>query len=107
MHQTIVYCHWKESWWIEQHFEQAQKLLEGDSIYEGLETYTKQQASYELKLTDVWEIHWLSVWQQAKPILQWELSNPLPEGLDVGGATPETIIIDWDDDKIEMWFKYN
>ena len=73
-------------------------LLEDDLICEGLEVYSRQQASHELKLADAWDKCWLPVQQQAKSILQWVLGDPLPEGLDVGDATGEMVVIDLDEE---------
>ena len=87
---------------------QALQLLEDDPVCEGLKAYAKQQASYELKLMDMWEKHWLPVQQQAKPILQLVLDDMLPEGLDVGDMTGGTVIIDIDEEiNMEHGLEYN
>ena len=108
MHWCIMYCCWKASWWIEQQYGQATNLPEDDLIHKGLEVYSRQQALHGLKLMDAWEKHWLSVQQWAKPLLQWMLGDPLPEGLDVGDATGETAVIDLDEEiKSEHGLEYD
>ena len=75
------------------------RLPEGDPICEGMEAYTKQQVAYELLIVQSWEERWLPVWQQAKPLLQRLFGEAIPDGLDVGDATGDSIIINLEDNE--------
>ena len=102
MCRPISYCWWKATWWVQQQFPHALKLPEGDPIHKGMETYAKQQAAHELMIVDNCAEHWLPVQQRAKPLLLRPLGDSLPDGLDLGDPTDETVIIDIEDDKINL-----
>lgn len=101
MRRTLAYCRWKAGWWIQQQISRALQLHEENPIREGMEAYAKQQAANELLIADTWEARWLPVRKQARPILQKVLGNILPEGLDVGEATGEIVVIDLGEDEEE------
>lgn len=101
MRRSITYCRWKAAWWIQQQVARALKLPEGDPICEGMEAYAKQQAAHELMLASSWAERWLPVRQRARPLLVKLLGESLPEGLDVGEVTTDTVVLDLEDVEID------
>jgi hypothetical protein len=66
MRRILVYCRWKENWWIEQ-VPRREGL--SSSLAEGLHAYAQEQADMERRICSSWTTKWARARALAEPIL--------------------------------------
>ena len=95
MRRVLVFCQWKESWWMEQ-----APLRQGLSraLEEGLQAYAGEQADMEKQIRISWTAKWARARELAEPILLVAFGVAPVQGLVEGSSDLIELDIEDEDD---------
>ena len=75
MRRSIEFCRWQASEWERQAHRRTPSLVGKPHIAEGIAAYAFEQAADEREREKQWTVHWSSIHQRAKLVLDDLLSG--------------------------------